>query len=57
MDTDEYEQKAATMLSDDNTYEKLNKDPTTEYNKNLISIKQVERWGQEQYKYLYPVAE
>ena len=27
MDTDEYEQKVTTMLSDDKTYEKLKKDP------------------------------
>ena len=31
MDTDKYEQKVTTTLSDDKTYEKLNKDPTPKY--------------------------
>ena len=38
MDTETYEQTVITMLSDDNTYEKLNKHPTTKYKKKLISI-------------------
>ena len=38
METDKYEQTVITMLSDDNTYEKLNKHPTTKYKKKLISI-------------------
>ena len=31
MGTDKYEQKVTTTLSDDKTYEKLNKDPTPKY--------------------------
>ena len=35
MGTGEYEQKVKTMLSDNKTYEKLNKDPTPKYKRQL----------------------
>ena len=38
MDTGEYEYKVKTMLSDDKTYEKLNKDPTPKYKRKLVYI-------------------
>ena len=38
MDTDKYEQKVTTMLSDDKTYDKLKKDPTQKYKRKLVSI-------------------
>ena len=37
VDTDEYEQKVTTVLSDDKTYEKLKKDPTQKY-KETVSV-------------------
>jgi len=58
MDTGDYEQKVKTMLSDDKTYEKLNKDPTPKYKRKLMSIieklKEEDKITDEQYKYLYP---
>ena len=39
MDTDEYEHKVTTILSDDKTYEKLKKDPTYSY----LTAKNVQR--------------
>ena len=61
MDTGEYEHKVKTMLSDDKTYEKLNKDPTPKYKRKLVSIikklKEEDKITDEQYKYLYPTAE
>ena len=38
MDTGEYEQKVTTMLSDNKMYEKLKKDPTQKYKRQLVSI-------------------
>ena len=61
MDTDEYEQKVITLLSDDKTYEKLNKGPTPKYKRMLVSIikklKEENKITDEQYTYLYPTAE
>ena len=61
MDTGEYEQKVITMLLDDKTYEKLNKDPTPKYKRKLVSIikklKVEDKITDEQYKYLYSTAE
>ena len=61
MDTDEYEQNVATVLSEDITYEKLKKDPTQKYKRQLVSIirklKEDGKITEEQYKHLYPTAE
>ena len=61
MDMDEYEQKVTTMLSDDKTYQKLKKDPAPKYKRKLVSIikkpKKDDKIIEEQYKYLYPIAE
>ena len=49
------------LLSDDKTYEKLKKDPTQKYKRQLVSIirklKDDDKITEEQYKYLYPTAE
>ena len=37
MDTDEYESKVKSMLSDEKTYKKLPKDPTSAYKRKLIA--------------------
>ena len=56
MDTGEHEQKVITMLSDDKTYEKLNKDPTPKSQRKLVFIikrlKEEDNITDEQYKYL-----
>ena len=61
MDTAEYEQKVTTVLSDDKTYEKLKKDPTQKYKRQLVSIirklKEDDKITEEQYKCLCPTAE
>ena len=61
MDTDEYEQKVTTMLSDNKMYEKLKKDPMQKYKRKLVSIlrkfKEDDKITEEQYNYLYPTAE
>ena len=60
MDTGEYEQKVTTVLSDHKTYDKLKKDPTQKYKRQLVSIirklKEDDKITEEQYKYLYPTA-
>ena len=61
MDTAEYEQKVTTVLSDDKTYEKLKKDPTQKYKRQLVSIirkfKGDDKITEERCKYLCPTAE
>ena len=56
MGTYEYEQKVTTVLSDDKTYEKLKKDSTQKYKRQLVSIirklKEDGKITEEQYKYL-----
>ena len=60
MYTDDYEQKVTTMLSDDKTFEKLKKDPTQIYKRQLVSItrklKEDDTITEEHHKYLYPTA-
>ena len=58
-DTDEYEQKVTSRLSDDKTYEKLNKDPNPKYNRKLVSIikKLIDEDKVTDEQYLYPTAE
>ena len=61
MDTDEYERKVTTILSDDKTGEKLKKHPTRKYKRQLVSIirkvKEDNKITEKQYKFLYPTAE
>ncbi len=61
MDTQEYEEKLAKMLSDNDTYVKLDKDPTPKYKKQLVDIlSRLEKEGKitpEDKKFLYPTAE
>ncbi len=61
METGEYEQKVITMLSDDKTYEKLNKDPTPKYKRKFVSIikklKEDDKITDVQYRYRYPTVE
>ena len=60
METDVYEQKVTTMLSDDMTYEKLNEDPLPKYKRNFVSIitrlKDEDKIIDEQYKCMYHTA-
>ena len=61
MDTSEYDEKLANMLSDDSTYTKLKKDPTSKYKKKLVGIltrlKTEEKIRPEDKTFLYPTAE
>ena len=61
MDTTEYEEKLDKMLSDTNTYTRLEKDPTPKYKKQLVDIlSRLEKEGKirpEDKKFLYPTAE
>ncbi|XP_072048921.1 uncharacterized protein [Amphiura filiformis] len=58
---DNYEQKVNEMLSDQNTYEKLSKDPTPRYKRKLVDImkrlKSEDKIDEGQYRLLYPTAE
>ena len=60
MDTDEYEQKVTTALSDDKTYENMKTDPKSKYKGKLASIKtklkEDAKIKEEWYKYLHPTA-
>lgn len=60
LDKAEYEPKAITMLSDDNTYVKLKKDPTDNYKRKLIAIlsrfKKEGKLDEATYKRLYLTA-
>ena len=55
MDTDEYEQKVTTVLSDDKMYVKLKKDPMQKYKRKLVSVmrklKEDDKIAEEQYLY------
>ena len=61
MNKDVYESKVSGMLWDEQTYEKLNKDPTASYKRKLIGIltrlKREEKIDEGQYRYLYPTTE
>jgi hypothetical protein len=61
VDKEEYDKKVLDMLSDERTYEKLNKDPTAVYKRKLVSIlsqlKQEKKITESQYTQLYPTSE
>ena len=61
MDTDDYETKVKTMLDDERTYEKLEKDPTPKYKRKLVgmlqNLKKEDKITDKQYKELFPTAE
>ena len=58
LDKDDYENKVKQMLSDEKTYEVLNKDPTSRYKRKLGNIlkrlKEEEKITTAQYKELNP---
>ena len=61
MDASEYEAKVNLMLSDSKTYEKLDKDPTEKFKKQLVDVlKRLKTEGKisdQQYWELYPTME
>ncbi|XP_072039314.1 uncharacterized protein [Amphiura filiformis] len=61
MQADEYEQKLQGMLSDEKTYEQLDRDPTPRYKRQLVGIlsrlKKEEKITKSQYDHLFPTAE
>ncbi|XP_072047082.1 uncharacterized protein [Amphiura filiformis] len=61
MQADEYDQKLQGMLSDEKTYELLDRDPTPRYKRQLVGIlsrlKKEEKITKSQYDHLFPTAE
>ena len=61
LDTEEYMKKCKDLLSDTNTYEKLKKDPTSSYKKQLVSVlKDLKQKGvvsDQLYRRIYPTTE
>ncbi|XP_052806817.1 uncharacterized protein LOC128236035 [Mya arenaria] len=61
LDTTDYEGKVRVMLGDERTYVKLDKDPTSNYKRKLVSIltgfKKDDKITEGQYRHLYPTAE
>ena len=59
--TTDYERKVEEMLSDQQTYEKLTKNPTPIYKRKLVDIlkrlKSEKKIDEAQYRLLYPMAE
>ena len=61
MDKKEYDDKVKQLLSDTTTYQKLKKDPTSKYKRELITI--LQEWNREKaisktlYDKMYPTTE
>ncbi len=61
MDTKNYKQKVNNMLSDTNTYERLDKDPTDTYKRKFIALlkplKDKGKLTRQEYDKLYPTSD
>ena len=60
MNTVDYKNKAKQLLSDENTYQRLNKDPTSKFSNKLINqLKELKKegvWDDREYRRVYPTS-